>query len=49
MKIDLKKYEITFINKSKSNNSYKYKLENNHWKTKDLFVFVSMHKQGQSL
>ena len=49
MKVDTIKYEITFINTSKSNDAYTYPLNQQLWKSKDLYVYVTMHDKGQSL
>ena len=49
MKVDTVKYEITFIHTSKSNVAYTYPLNQQHWKSKDLYVYVSMYDKGDSL
>ena len=49
MKVDTIKYEITFIHTSKSNDAYTYPLNQQLWKSKDLYVYVSMYEKGDSL
>ena len=49
MRVDTIKYQITFINSSSPKKEFTYALEKQHWKSKEIYVYVTMYSKGDSV